>query len=50
MKNEFDEEIDLTREEIDGLEETTESLRNYGKFHFNFDKKDIIINCRGLQI
>ena len=45
MKNKFDEEIDLTREEVDKLEESIESLRNYGGVHFKFNKGEITFNC-----
>ena len=42
MKNKFDEEINLTRDEVDKLEDAIEFLRNYGRVHFKFDKEEII--------
>lgn len=41
----FHEEITLTREEVDALEEAIESLRDYGRVHFKFSGGQLDIDC-----
>lgn len=45
IDEEINEEIDLTREEVDDLEEAIVSLKNYGRVHFKFSKGEITFNC-----
>jgi len=45
MTEEINEEIDLTREEVDKLENVLDSLREYGRVHFKFKGGELTFNC-----
>ena len=41
--------INLTREEVDKLDDAIESLRNFGVVHFVFSEGELTFQCDGFE-